>query len=166
MDWCGRLVDGHGSLLLGAQGAAGRASLVVLLMRHGGQRGPPSRLSPADLEHPRALQSLCCLHICESKGQKVTASSGHLNPSSRVDVDSSCLSGDIRCFSRLGLLLLYVLMIYSVITALCAPSCQKRSRLTEPLLECSLVFSAELRAASVTHLKGAAAAESLCTAIF
>lgn len=63
VNWCGRLVDGHGGPLLGAQGAAGRASLVVLLMRHGGRCGPPSTLSPADLEHPRVLQSLCCLHI-------------------------------------------------------------------------------------------------------
>lgn len=40
MNWCGGLVDGRGISLLGAQGAAGGASLVVLVMRHGGYRGP------------------------------------------------------------------------------------------------------------------------------
>lgn len=67
VDWCGHLVDGHGSPLLGAQGAAGRASLVVLMMRHGGQCGPPSTLSPADLEHPRALISLLSVHLKEQR---------------------------------------------------------------------------------------------------
>lgn len=62
MNWCGGLVDGRGIPLLGAQGAAGGASLVVLVMSHGGHRGPPSTLSPADLEHPQAL-SMCCLYI-------------------------------------------------------------------------------------------------------
>lgn len=64
MNWCGGLVDGRGISLLGAQGAAGGASLVVLVMRHGGYRGPPSTLSPADLEHPQALSiSLLCVHL-------------------------------------------------------------------------------------------------------
>lgn len=165
VNWCGRLVDGHGSPLLGAQGAAGRASLVVLLMRHGGRCGPPSTLSPADLEHPRALQSLCCLHIWENKGQEVTASWGygfHLNPSSRLQapayVDSSSLLEDIRCFSWLSLQ-------FSMFWWMTLHLCHTWSRLTEPFLQRSLVFSAEPRAASVSPLKGAAA-ESLCTAIF
>lgn len=64
MNWCGDLVDGRGIPLLRAQGAAGGASLVVLVMRHGGHRGPPSTLSPADLEHPQALSiSLLSVHL-------------------------------------------------------------------------------------------------------
>lgn len=63
MNWCGGLVDGRGISLLGAQGAAGGASLVVLVMRHGDET-PPSTLSPADLEHPQALSiSLLCVHL-------------------------------------------------------------------------------------------------------
>lgn len=63
MNWRGGLVDGCGSPLLGAQGAAGGASLVVLVMRHGGHCGPPSTLSPADLGHPRALL-ISLLSVC------------------------------------------------------------------------------------------------------
>lgn len=64
MNWCGGLVDGCGIPLLGAQGAAGGASLVVLVMRHGGHRGPPSTLSPADLVHPQSLSiSLLSVHL-------------------------------------------------------------------------------------------------------
>lgn len=72
MNWCGGLVDGCGIPLLGAQGAAGGASLVVLVMRHGGHRGPPSTLSPADLVHPQSLSiSLLSVHLKKTK--EVTA---------------------------------------------------------------------------------------------
>lgn len=57
MNWCGGLVDRRGIPLLGAQGTASEASLVVLVMRHGAHRGPPSALSPADLEHPQTLST-------------------------------------------------------------------------------------------------------------
>lgn len=85
VNWCGGLVDRRGIPLLGAQGAAGGASLVVLMMRHGGHRGPPSTLSPADLEHPQALSiSLLSVHL-KNKGQGVTAVSCHHNQLSKIE---------------------------------------------------------------------------------
>lgn len=59
MNWCGGLVDGRGIPLLGAQGAGGVAPLVVLVMSHGGHRGPPLTLSSADPEHPQAPSISC-----------------------------------------------------------------------------------------------------------
>lgn len=69
MNWCGDLVDGRGvPLLPRAQGAAGGASLVVLVVRHSSHRGPPSTLSPADLEHPQAISvSLLSVHLKEKQ---------------------------------------------------------------------------------------------------
>lgn len=41
MNRCGGLVDWHGGPLLGAQGTAVGASLVVLVVRHGGHQLAP-----------------------------------------------------------------------------------------------------------------------------
>lgn len=85
MNWCGGLVDGRGIPLLGAQGAAGGASLVVLVVRHSGHRGPPSTLSPAELEHPQAISvSLLSVHLRKNKVLEVTAFSCHHNPLAKI----------------------------------------------------------------------------------
>lgn len=55
MNWCGGLVARRGAPLLRAQGAAVGASVVVLVVRHGGLCGPPSALGLADQVHPLTL---------------------------------------------------------------------------------------------------------------
>lgn len=85
VNWCGGLVDRRGIPLLRAQGAAGGASLVVLVMRHGGYRDPPSTLSPANLEHPQAL-SISRLSLYLNKQRSgVTAFSCRRNPLSKIE---------------------------------------------------------------------------------
>lgn len=61
MNWCGGLVDRRGAPLLGAHGAAVGASLVVLVVRHGGTSlSCERRRSEAS---PTALTLHCLLFI-------------------------------------------------------------------------------------------------------
>lgn len=127
----------------------------------------------------KQFQSLCCLYIWKkkNKGLEVTALLCHHNPWSKIEapteslshVYSSCLLGDNHVF------LLHLIQNINCMVGcficfvdwleLPAHLCQKLGRFTEPLLQLSLVFSAEHRPVSVIHLKGAAAA-SLYTSNF